>query len=129
MNPKIDFKACSFTTNCLSWKLNAYFLPVPTILVLISGYIAFAHSLFSTWISQEMLELAVVTILTLKYPCLNITEVYFSVTHMYCWIGGMRLTPQVTDSLSVTEAPPPGNSEVPHKREKNKTTRNKLWCE
>ena len=79
-------------------------------------------------ISQETLEFAWVTILTLKYPCLNTTEVYFSVAHIYCWIGGMSSAPQVTNGPSVTEAPPHGNSEVPHKGQKDKTEReNGAW--
>ena len=99
INPKIHFKPCAFATGCLSNEQNAYFLPLPTIFVLILGYVASAYSLFPTQISHGKVGFAVVTILTLKRPWLNITKVCFSIPHMHCWVGGMRSAPCATRSL------------------------------
>ena len=103
INPKIHFKPCAFATGCLSNEQNAYFLPLPTIFVLILGYVASAYSFFPTQISHGRVGFAVVTILTLKRPWLNITKVCFSITHMHCWVGGMRSAPCATRSLRMME--------------------------
>lgn len=66
--PRLISKPVLLPLNCLSCKQHAYFLPLPTLLVSILGYIASAYSLFSTQISQESLGFAVVTNLTLKCP-------------------------------------------------------------
>lgn len=90
-SPRLILMPVLLPLNCLTCGQNVYCLPVPTTLVLILGYNARADSLFSTWISQERLGFAVVTILTLQCPWLDITEVHFSITHMHCWLVAWAL--------------------------------------
>lgn len=67
------------------------------------------------------------TVLTLKYSCLNITEVYFSITHRHCWIDDMSSVSKVTKGPSVPETPPHGTLEVAHKTGETEDGENVAW--
>ena len=102
-HPRLLPKPLLLPLTCLRSRQHVYLLPAPAAPVRSLGHVDCAYCLFSAWISQGSLGFAVGTTVTLKYPRPNLSDVYFSITHVHFGVGGMSSAPQTARGPRMVE--------------------------